>query len=77
MNDLKRRLLVFPFLQLSSCTNEPLVTDLVHETPPKRSRSGKSKRLRRVVDSDDSESDCVEVGSVDKPCLMMVRLLLS
>ena len=53
------------------------MTDLVHETPPKRSRSGKSKRLRRVVDSDDSESDCVEVGSVDKPCLMMVRLLLS
>lgn len=57
----------------------PQVTGAVQENPTKRSGRLKFKSLRRAVDSDDDElsSDKDKVGSVDGPCRMGVRLLLS
>jgi len=50
----------------------------MYEAPPQNFKKGrKLKRIRRAEASDDFSSDNDEVGSVDGPCLMVVRLLLS
>jgi len=69
INNKKRRLLVFPFLQSSSYSKVPLATGPVHDGAP--------KSPGQLVDNDGSSSDHDEVGSMDGSCLVGVRLLVS